>query len=938
MKSNGAPVIGKFLAKDEVVDVGSAVEFSSFTATVTRCILSPPGASSQIKKLISSSGGNASSMVISKSWKITYSTVRDLDRGRMKSYDGSLVLSIKDNWLVLKNAKGAQIGCKYKETNDSFSIGAKLCFPIHVVRMGAPLRLASSSLAMSADNEVEDVLLNSFEESGATSSGTPNFELVETLNGDATDNNLGSVDEPDLSLEPQSSPVAMSVHTSLSLGFSFSHGINFAKDVKSKFLADVHPSKESRHFVMVVSFGRATFKLDEDVVSIALESVIGGYCGELKVSLLRDRVFSFCVSCKDVGFHILKLRKFSCAQFKCFFSLWGRGGPNWRREFSLWQKEVESEWILVSPSKKIMQHGLSALKHKAGRSILSSARPSCKRLTFADSLSYQACIGYQDPVVRKKSGVIFPDSFVTDSLPRIVFGAVKPFPFSQRPSSDQRESVLVLNGSHTSSATQLDSNLLESPPAPVAQSSAQVDFSTPEAQLAHDDFNRMLDDMVYKVWSCGRCLSMGHSTRACTNDIRCRSCFSYGHIKKHCLGKRILSSMKWVPKKAVNNSIQLSESEVSLDEGAAFSMKWVPKNYLVVPPSPEMAVFEVDPLSMMDGVQEAGSISDDPSASTPDDAYLSEVEEVADHVVNVAPMGDNMLFRAPGPSIHLGADFQGVSMFDAGSRSTSVMLVGDSSGFGNAHVQPGLLSGKHLLDCFFFLGNVIYSTRKCIAGGDPLSVQVVPQLGSVSDGVASEFQFGIVFKCVFADAFLKKAVLGKACIDSALKTSVMNFMFPRKRAWAEVFKGFFLDDSGELSWPDLRGELNMYNLEDLGFMEFGPSDPAESGSFDSACLNSECVVVEAVPRRRGHPRKVDAPEVDSVLKRSTRSHRDGYNYQMLPYQPSRRKVSKVSVARAPEVLQIQEMQRIGVEECQIDPAVLTVERLLMGRDAQEAQK
>jgi hypothetical protein len=42
---------------------------------------------------------------------------------------------------------------------------------------------------------------------------------------------------------------------------------------------------------MVVSFGRTSFRLSEDSVSLALEAIIGGYCGSLKVSLIRDRVF-----------------------------------------------------------------------------------------------------------------------------------------------------------------------------------------------------------------------------------------------------------------------------------------------------------------------------------------------------------------------------------------------------------------------------------------------------------------------------------------------------------------------------------------------------------------------------------------------------------------------------------------------------------------------
>jgi hypothetical protein len=85
----------------------------------------------------------------------------------------------------------------------------------------------------------------------------------------------------------------MVVYDSLNLGLNFSHGTNFAKDVKSKFNFAIHPSAKTGHFVMVVSFGRSTFKLSEDVVSLALEAIIGGYCGEIKVSLWRDKVYFF---------------------------------------------------------------------------------------------------------------------------------------------------------------------------------------------------------------------------------------------------------------------------------------------------------------------------------------------------------------------------------------------------------------------------------------------------------------------------------------------------------------------------------------------------------------------------------------------------------------------------------------------------------------------
>jgi hypothetical protein len=54
----------------------------------------------------------------------------------MKSYDGFLELRKKDNFLILNNAKGKQIGYRFKKSKDSFHLGAKLFCPSHSIRMG----------------------------------------------------------------------------------------------------------------------------------------------------------------------------------------------------------------------------------------------------------------------------------------------------------------------------------------------------------------------------------------------------------------------------------------------------------------------------------------------------------------------------------------------------------------------------------------------------------------------------------------------------------------------------------------------------------------------------------------------------------------------------------------------------------------------------------
>jgi hypothetical protein len=83
-------------------------------------------------------------------------------------------------------------------------------------------------------------------------------------------------------------------------------------------------------------------------------------------------------------------------------------------------------------------------------------------------------------------------------------------------------------------------------------------------------------------------------------------------------------------------------------------------------------------------------------------------------------------------------------------------------------------------------------------------------------------------------------------------------------------------------------------------------------------------------RPRGRPRKVPTPKVESEVRRSTRQNNDGVLYE-LPNASSRRRASSVPRTAPPATLQIQVMQRMGVEQCLIDPAELTEDRLLQKR-------
>jgi hypothetical protein len=102
-----------------------------------------------------------------------------------------------------------------------------------------------------------------------------------------------------------------------------------------------------------------------------------------------------------VGFMVYALRSFDCEAFKCYFHLWGNGGPTRKSEFSLWQKECQEEWIMVSPNKRRFDRSIRALKLKPHRSALKKKHLSYvpkKKLCFASFMSYPAFSGYEYPV------------------------------------------------------------------------------------------------------------------------------------------------------------------------------------------------------------------------------------------------------------------------------------------------------------------------------------------------------------------------------------------------------------------------------------------------------------------------------------------------------------------------------------------------------------
>ena len=287
---------------------------------------------------------------------------------------------------------------------------------------------------------------------------------------------------------------------------------------------------------MVISFGRATFRLDDASVNLAIESALGGNGDAYMASALTGRTFSFNVSCKQVGFQVYNLKKFSCKNFECFFNLWGRGGPNWIKEHRLWQREREKEWTVVSPGKRRESLAMQALKLPKPKSSVRSKDGPRKKLAFSESIAYNACKGYTAPInpVTRVSPTAFNES-------PIIFGS-----FGQ--SSQHQEATasnLLISNEETVSCI----DILTPTPITTIQSNGPSMLDGPINQPEPHGLEEVVEDIAYRFWRCGRCLTMKHETLECKSKrIRCRVCFKLGHIGKECQTNKPKQTQVWVIK------------------------------------------------------------------------------------------------------------------------------------------------------------------------------------------------------------------------------------------------------------------------------------------------------------------------------------------------------------------------------------------------------
>jgi hypothetical protein len=158
-------------------------------------------------------------------------------------------------------------------------------------------------------------------------------------------------------------------------------------------------------------------------------------------------------------------------------------------------------------------------------------------------------------------------------------------------------------------------------------------------------------------------------------------------------------------------------------------------------------------------------------------------------------------------------------------------------------------------------------------------------------------------------------------LKRAISPSVDNLPSP--------FANLFLNETGTLDWIPFH---LMGSDSNMGQASSWSEEQGSSVSTATSDFEPEADASSALPRRRGRPRKSktssETPVVKSMVRYCTRNNNAGYKPVALA--DTRKPRSVAAKATPPSVLQIKEMQRIGVDECQIAPEELTEELLMKG--------
>jgi hypothetical protein len=302
--------------------------------------------------------------------------------------------------------------------------------------------------------------------------------------------------------------------------------------------------------------------------------------------------------------------------------------------------------------------------------------------------------------------------------------------------------------------------------------------------------------------------------------------------------------------------------------------------------------------SMMDGILPEHNETDDPSTWSPvteSEEELAVIEAAADRLV----VGNS------------GGQFTFVPL---GSLAVSEAVEVAESSISAFHREALAFNAL-----FYFLSSRIYcfgpGLLKGVESGAEEDILLNVDVGNISCPIQAVAAHHLLSTALFFKLFLSVSVL-----DLALEYTIKHLLFPANNSRADMNGGLALDDMGSLCWVGS-------DFSDMGSISYGPSSCSDSTE-ESVSSDSQAT---SVRKPRGRPRKTDTPKVVNLVKRSTRNNLNGYVPLSLPDGPSQHKKSTVKKAKAPEVMQIEEMQRLGVEHCNIAPDELSEERLRQDR-------